>query len=186
MGLTIARRPRTRRLNSVDLPALARPTSTTTGAPSGKPARAPVRPASAAGFISQPQLRDFPRVLRPVFFDFHQQLQKYSRAERLLELQARRRPDLLQLASARPNQHPLVRLAGYDDQRFDPEEPAIRFFFDEVFHRYGSRKGDLLPHREKNLLPDYLSRDHPLGLVGVFVLGHQGGSLGERSLDHRH
>src|SRR5271156_6887950 len=100
------------RLNSVDLPALARPTSTTTGTPSGSAASAPTRPAwFAAGFISEPQLRDLARAARPVLLDLDQQLQEDMRAEHLFELEPCRRADLLELAAARSDQHPLMRLA---------------------------------------------------------------------------
>ncbi len=61
---------------------------------------------------------------------------------------------------------------------------AIRLL-DEVLHHHGGRERNLLAHREEHLLAHDLGRDHPLGLVGVLVLGHQGRTLGQHPFDHR-
>src|SRR5579872_2162431 len=104
MGLTIARRPRAIRLKRVDLPALARPTSTATGVPSGSAVSAPARAARfATDFISEAQLRNLARTARPVLFHLDQQLQEDPRAEHLFEFDARGRADLFELAAARPD-----------------------------------------------------------------------------------
>ena len=97
--LVIARPPFAIRLNSVDLPAFARPTSTTAGRPS-----AAIRRASAPGrfarIASQSELRELARIARPVALDFDDDFQKHLRAENFFELDPRRRADFLERAAA--------------------------------------------------------------------------------------
>ena len=109
-GLTMARPPRAIRLNKVDLPTLARPTITTIGNP---PAAVASIDAHWSGdfpdcAISEAQFTELAGVGRPAFLDFHPQLQEDVTAENLFDLEARARPDFLELAAAGADYHALV------------------------------------------------------------------------------
>src|SRR5579875_496091 len=173
-GLTIARRRRTIRLNSVDLPTLARPTKTTTGSPAA--ACATISEDRSANLprraISEAQLLEPARIACPSFFNLYMKFKKNPTSQHLLEFQARGRADRLQLTASRADHHALVGFALDNNQRADFREIAFGFLF-EIFNLNRRGEGNLLAHREENLFANNLFRQHPFGLIGVLVAGHQ-------------
>src|SRR5437879_245010 len=149
--LTIARPRPARRLNSVDLPTLARPTSTTVGSPSAAAASSFSRWSADLELraISEAQLLELARVAGPAAFDPHPQFQKDAPSEDLLEFDTRGSADFFELQTARANHHSFVRLAFHDHQRRDSREVALRFL-GELFDHDRGRERNLLAHREEN------------------------------------
>src|SRR5260370_13435315 len=117
-GLTIARVWPTMRLNNVDLPTFARPTSTTTASPSAAAARDPFDSGPdvfKSRRISESQLLELARVGGPSPFHLDVRFEEDAPAENLLEFDPGAGADLLELRASRPDYHAFVRapLAHY-------------------------------------------------------------------------
>src|SRR4029453_616473 len=99
---TMARRARTMRLKSIDLPTFGRPTTTTTGN-----AR---RVASTRAAIArlQPELGQASGIPRPARLHADEQLEEDARSEQRLEPLARPRADVAQPFPLGPDDDPLV------------------------------------------------------------------------------
>src|SRR5579863_9356272 len=183
--LTMARPRPARRLNRVDLPTLARPTRTTVGNPSADAASMVARWGAdlAVRAISEAQLLELARVAGPAAFDLDAQFEKDAAIQHLFEFETGAGADLLEFETSGANYHALLRIALDDHDRGDADEVAFRLF-GELLDRDRGREGNLLAHREENLLAYDLFGDHPFGLVGVLFLGHQGRAFRQHRLDH--
>src|SRR6266852_769020 len=187
-GLTIARVWPTMRLNNVDLPTFARPTSTTTASPSAAAARDPFESCDDvfnSRRISESQLLELARVGGPPPFHLDVRFEEDAPAENLLEFEPGAGTDQLELRASRPDYHAFVRVALDDYHRRDFHQAALGLL-DKLLDLHRRRKGNLLTHREENLLPDNLFGDHSLGLIGVFVGGHQRRALRQQLLEDPH
>src|SRR5260370_8926819 len=112
-GLRIARVWPTMRLNNVDLPTFARPTSTTTASPSAAAARDPFDSGPdvfKSRRISESQLLELARVGGPSPFHLDVRFEEDAPAENLLEFEPGAGADLLELRASRPDYHPFGRV----------------------------------------------------------------------------
>src|SRR5260370_18239698 len=173
-GLTIARVWPTMRLNNVRLPRFARPTSTTTASPSAAAARDPLGPGPDvlnSRRISESQLLELARVGGPSPFHLDVRFEEDTPAENFLEFEPGAGADLLELRASRPAYLPFVPAALDDYHPHDLHQPGLGLLV-KLLDLHRRRKGNLLTHREENLLPDDLLGDHSFRLIGVFFVAH--------------
>src|SRR5208282_2346613 len=176
--LVMARAPAAMRLNSVDLPALTRPASTTVGNPCASAAEiAPGRESdfAARGIDLQSHFLELARIAGPVAIDLHQQLEENLPAEDLFELDARGGADFLEHAAAGADHDSLVRFAIDNDGRGDLDE-LFFFVLAECLDRNCGRKRNLALQFEEKFLAHNFFGEGALGLVGVFLFRHERGT----------
>ena len=189
VGATRARREWVRRLKSVDLPVLGRPTSATTGSASSTSARgsgaSPDTAATAtgarradarrtglarreAGHAQSPKSRRRAGCAGPVLLHPHEELEVDAGAEELLEVAARRLADRLQTRTALADDDRLLRVASDVDGGGDHDQVLLRLLLEHV-DADGDRVRHLFARRQHHLLADDLGDDGALGLVGELV-----------------
>src|SRR5215510_2194807 len=123
---------------------------------------------------------ELPGVVGPPASDPDPSLEIDLASEQLLHVEARRGSDLLQLASARPDDDRLVAFLLDDDGGIDaPHAPQL---LESIDHDVGA-VGKLLAELAEQLLADEICRERALVPVGDFVGGVDRRLLGQIRLE---
>src|SRR5258705_12073597 len=178
---TIALRAPIRRLKSVDLPTLGRPTIATTGSLPGRAGAFAI--FADDDIISQTHFGQSLRILRPARIDANEEFKKNSATEQALQLLARLLADLFQHAAVLADQNPLVRIALGMDRRRNHDQIFL-FFLGKLVDGHRDTVGNLFAREQKDFLADDLGREKTLRLVGVLAFGEILRPVGKPAFDN--